>query len=117
MDMSSQHRIAHRMARILEKFPLLAHVARLIFRWLQARYTAGVIGVVYNDSGQILLVEHAFHPKNAWGLPGGWLGHLESPSTALKRELIEELGLELDFIHIKWQNIKYPRGHATRQWK
>ena len=42
--------------------------------------------------GQVLLVEHVFHPYAPWGLPGGWIDRNESPSqTAVIRELQEEL--------------------------
>jgi ADP-ribose pyrophosphatase YjhB (NUDIX family) len=68
---------------------------RYVFRISQARFTAGVVGVVLNDSGQILVVEHRFHPEMPWGLPGGWLNAGESPANALRRELQEETNLSL----------------------
>jgi ADP-ribose pyrophosphatase YjhB (NUDIX family) len=61
----------------------------------QARYTAGVVGVIFNQVGKILVVEHVFHPNWSWGLPGGWLGRGEDPAAALGRELREETGIHI----------------------
>jgi ADP-ribose pyrophosphatase YjhB (NUDIX family) len=51
------------------------------------------MGAIYNDQGQVLLVEHVFRIPCAWGLPGGWVERGESPLHALQREIIEELNL------------------------
>jgi ADP-ribose pyrophosphatase YjhB (NUDIX family) len=59
----------------------------------QPKFTAGVVGVVFNAQGQVLLVEHVFHPYAPWGLPGGWIDRNESPSQTAIRELKEELQL------------------------
>jgi ADP-ribose pyrophosphatase YjhB (NUDIX family) len=54
-----------------------------------------VVGAVFNDAGQILLVEHVFRPDFPWGLPGGWVEVGESPAEAVQRELEEELNLQI----------------------
>jgi ADP-ribose pyrophosphatase YjhB (NUDIX family) len=87
--------VKHRVARALKRAPWLADVIRTVYRWRQTRFTAGVVGVVLNDGGQILLVEHVFHPSEPWGLPGGWLEGDESPVDCLRRELREEAGIEV----------------------
>jgi len=56
----------------------------------------GVMAAVFNDNGQVLLVEHVFRPDYPWGLPGGWIERGESPAGALQRELEEELNLTVD---------------------
>jgi ADP-ribose pyrophosphatase YjhB (NUDIX family) len=66
--------------------------------FLSARFTAGVVGVVLNEEGRILLVEHVFHPRHPWGLPGGWLKAGERPEKALAREINEETGLQVDIL-------------------
>lgn len=66
-----------------------------LLRPTHARFTAGVVGVVQNEAGAVLLVEHVFHAPDAWGLPGGWIDRHETPQEALKREMREELGLEV----------------------
>lgn len=74
--------------------PRLGHTALALFRLFQVRVTAGVVGVIVNPRGEILIVEHVFHPTYPWGLPGGWLGVGESPAECLKREVREETGIE-----------------------
>jgi 8-oxo-dGTP pyrophosphatase MutT (NUDIX family) len=87
-----------RLAQVFKKIPLLTDAMHLVLFLTQPRFTAGVIGVVYNDNDEVLVVEHAFHPRHAWGLPGGWLAPGESPPLGLKRELKEELGLDAEII-------------------
>lgn len=71
-----------------------------MFRGLQARYTVGVVAVVIDSRGRVLIVEHVLHPRHPWGLPGGWIGHNEDPSAAVTRELREELQLAADAVNI-----------------
>ena len=66
-----------------------------VIRCLSPRFTAGVVGVILNDIGEILLVEHAFHPQYPWGLPGGWMDRKESPAATLEREIQEEMGMTI----------------------
>lgn len=82
-----------RIARFMKRFPLVFKLLWTAYRWKQSRFTAGVVGVVLNDAGSILLVEHVYHPKYPWGLPGGWLSHQDTPVSGLKRELQEEVGI------------------------
>jgi 8-oxo-dGTP diphosphatase len=51
-------------------------------------------GALYTDAaGRILLVNPTY--KDLWEIPGGYLQSGETPSEALRRELIEELGVPL----------------------
>lgn len=112
-----------RVATLVRRAPWIVYVARVVWRIRQARFTAGVVGVVFNASGQILLVEHVFHPHHPWGLPGGWVDHYEDPADALRRELCEELELDIevgpvllvkvDFgSHIDLAYLCYPSGEV-----
>ncbi len=84
------------VATIIRRAPWLAYAGRRLWRIRQPRFTAGVVGVVFNHSGQILLVEHVFHPHFPWGLPGGWIDRHEDPASTIQRELREELELEVE---------------------
>ena len=72
----------------------------MIFRGFQCRYTVGVAAVILDSSERILLVEHAYHPRYPWGLPGGWIDHDEEPRLAISRELKEELQIDAGDIRI-----------------
>jgi 8-oxo-dGTP diphosphatase len=56
--------------------------------------TAGV--VIIDARGRVLLLKHRFRPGMGWGIPGGFLETGEQPAEALRRELREEVGLEVE---------------------
>jgi 8-oxo-dGTP diphosphatase len=55
--------------------------------------TAG--GIIWDANGRVLLLKHRFRPGSGWGLPGGFIEEGEQPEEALRRELREEIGLEV----------------------
>jgi len=64
-------------------------------RFAMARFIATVACVVEDDDGRILLLKHRFRAGSGWGVPGGFLNAGEHPEAGLRRELREEVGLEL----------------------
>ena len=56
--------------------------------------TAGAI--LTDGHGRVLLLKHRFRPGSGWGLPGGFIEHGEQPEEGLRRELREEIGLEVE---------------------
>ena len=48
-------------------------------------------GIIWHE-GRLLLVSHN---KNTWYTPGGWLDDFETLDSTCKRELYEELGVEV----------------------
>jgi nucleoside triphosphatase len=59
------------------------------------RYPEPVVGpIIYNDQGEILLIKN---PKfgDFWTIPGGHVELDESAEEALKREIMEETGLDI----------------------
>jgi ADP-ribose pyrophosphatase YjhB (NUDIX family) len=64
--------------------------------WLVRRpYTRGVKCLV-RDGERVLFVRHTYGDREAWELPGGILGRDEAPDAAVRREMHEELGVELE---------------------
>lgn len=61
---------------------------------LPARQPIGVLAVVLDPQGRVLLLDHLTRADHPLGLPGGWLARAERPEDGLRRELREELGLE-----------------------
>jgi 8-oxo-dGTP pyrophosphatase MutT (NUDIX family) len=47
------------------------------------------------DGGRILFVRHTYGDRRVWELPGGGLRRGEEPAAAVRREMREELGIEL----------------------
>ena len=70
-------------------------VRRRVVRLGQQRFTVTAGALVFDDEDRILLLEHVFRPDSRWGIPGGFLSKGEQPEVALRRELREEVALEL----------------------
>ena len=73
---------------------------RWSMRLAHTRFTVTAGALIFNDAGQILLLKHRFRAGTGWGLPGGFLEAGEQPLDALRRELREELGLEVEDVEI-----------------
>lgn len=69
--------------------------------WLtQPRFTVTAGAVVQDESGRVLLLRHTLRRGSGWGIPGGFLAAGEQPEEAVRRELREETGLELDRVEL-----------------
>ena len=58
-----------------------------------------VRGAVFNGEGRVLLVREVLD-AGRWTLPGGWCDVLDSPASAVEREVLEEAGLAVTAIHL-----------------
>jgi ADP-ribose pyrophosphatase YjhB (NUDIX family) len=85
-----------RVASLMRRFRPLVWMLRLATRVLGPRQPVGAVGAIFNDAGQVLLVEHVFRTDFPWGLPGGWIERGEDPENAVKREVAEELHLDIE---------------------
>ena len=106
------HHGLHRVSlKIWRLFP--ARLAGFLKGLLSTSWTVGAVAVMVdadNGSPQVLLVEHSYRTRGAWGLPGGALeANLGNPleprgedspddvlESTLKREVYEELGIEIE---------------------
>ena len=75
-------------------------VRRSIVRATEPHFTVAMAAVVRDEEGRILLLEHVFRPGSGWGLPGGFLAKRERLEDGIRRELREEVGLELDGLEL-----------------
>ena len=63
--------------------------------WASSKVTA--CAIVTDDEGRALLARRAGEPfRGYWDLPGGFLDEGEHPLDGLRRELLEETGLEIE---------------------
>ena len=96
------------ISRIWRSMP--AQVRRWSIRATNTLFTVTAGAIIFNDSGQVLLLKHRFRAGSGWGLPGGFLKTGEQPLDALRRELREEIGLEVESVEIfAARSFKKPR--------
>ncbi len=88
--------LLRRIRTIAAEFPPLRWCVRSVARIVAPKNRVGAVGVVFDDRGRVLIVEHAFRTDFPWGLPGGWVERGEHPANTVARELREELKLEVD---------------------
>lgn len=117
------------LAHLIEQHPSFHRVSLSVWRLFPPRlagflkgqlarnWLVGAVAVLVDDSAhpaEVLIVEHSYRRKGAWGLPGGALesidgdpkspGHAPSPDdvieTTLRREVLEELGIEIEVIRL-----------------
>ena len=68
---------------------------RLAVRWATPNFTVGAIGLITDREQRLLLVRTTY--RQGWLPTGGFLGRREEPVEALRREVEEELGLQMGF--------------------
>jgi 8-oxo-dGTP pyrophosphatase MutT (NUDIX family) len=75
------------------KNPLLIAADRLRHVWwfVVRPRSLGVLALVVDQHGHVLLVEHTY--RRGWYLPGGGVHRKEGLAEALRRELREEVGV------------------------
>lgn len=79
---------------------LPATMRRHLSRIGQRRFTVTVAAMLFDDHERILLLEHVFRADEGWGVPGGFINRAENPETALRREMREEIGVEIEDVKI-----------------
>lgn len=86
------------LTTLYDIFPasLLNRAARL----LQPHFTVTVAALVIDGTGRVLLLKHNFRGGDGWGIPGGFLAKDEQPEDGLRRELREEIGLEIKAVRL-----------------
>jgi 8-oxo-dGTP pyrophosphatase MutT (NUDIX family) len=110
------HRDLHRAAlRLWRLFP--PRLAGFLKGRFARNWVVGAVAVMIDDQvvpPQVLLVQHSYRPRGAWGLPGGSLESIPgdpaiprqdaSPDDVLeqtlRREIWEELGIEIEAIKL-----------------
>jgi ADP-ribose pyrophosphatase YjhB (NUDIX family) len=73
---------------------------RLTMRLSHPRFAVTAGAIITDSDGRVLLLKHRFRPGTGWGMPGGFIEAGEQAEAALRRELHEEVGLELGKIKL-----------------
>ena len=77
---------------------------------MERHFTASVY--VIHQSNVLLL----FHPKlNKWLPPGGHLENHETPPEAARREVLEETGLDIEFLQDHSLDVDYPNAKSIER--
>lgn len=71
-----------------------------LVRASQTKFTVSAGVVVTNGEGKVLLLDHVLRPGSGWGIPGGFIEANEQPEDAVRRELCEEINLEIEDIKL-----------------
>ncbi|WP_151526353.1 NUDIX hydrolase [Serinicoccus kebangsaanensis] len=66
---------------------------RAVVRTVAPSYTVGAVCVIEHEREFLVLWQPH---RRGWSLPGGLLGRAEEPSDAVRREVAEEVGLDID---------------------
>jgi len=94
--------------------PALRRLYQPLMR-LSRGQTLGANCALIDSSGQVLLVRHSYVP--GWSFPGGGVERGETVMRALKRELAEEVGVELEAaprLHGVFANFElFPGDHVA----
>ena len=83
---------------LLVGYKRLPQVARtFLIRRATPSFHVGALCVVERADGHMLLVRQSYR-RDGWGFPGGLLRRREEPAVAARRELREELGIDVDLV-------------------
>ena len=88
--------LKRRLANWLQRMLLMRWILAWGLRFWVPRHSVGAVGVIFDEAGRVLLVEHVFRTHCPWGLPGGWIEPYEHPAEAVRREIEEELKLKVE---------------------
>jgi 8-oxo-dGTP diphosphatase len=73
---------------------------RWTMRLSNARFAVTAGAIITDNRGRVLLLKHRFRPGTGWGMPGGFMEEGEQPDEAVRRELREEVGLEVETLEL-----------------
>lgn len=69
--------------------------------WVHYHNSRPTVSALIIQNGKILLSQRADEPfKNKWDIPGGYMEEKETPEDALRREIKEELRVEIKNIRL-----------------
>ena len=82
------------LLRLLGRLP--TSMRRVLVRLVSPSFTVGAICLIERADRRVLLVRQVYRAK--WGVPGGLLERHEDAATAARREILEEVGLQIELV-------------------
>jgi ADP-ribose pyrophosphatase YjhB (NUDIX family) len=82
------------LLRLYRRLPRRAR--RGVVRRVAPTFTVGATCLIERADGRVLLIRQSY--RNHWGLPGGLLQRREHPAAAARREIREEVGLDITLV-------------------
>jgi len=111
--LAGRERLYRGLLRLWCAAPLPERLRGFILWCANQRFLIGVVGLLWDDEGRLLLARHSYLPAPGWSLPGGWLAADESFEEGVARELAEELGMAVEVGPlVAWTRQRTPR-HFT----
>ncbi|MDI2090647.1 RNA pyrophosphohydrolase [Commensalibacter oyaizuii] len=84
-------------------------------------YRRNVAAVIFNPQGKIFIaLRHDLAHEDIWSFPQGGVDHGETPETAIKRELLEEIGtdqIEIIDEYPQWLSYDFPTHIINNSFK
>jgi 8-oxo-dGTP pyrophosphatase MutT (NUDIX family) len=91
---SWRHELQRRALLVYGRIP--ERWRRRIIHVVAPSFTVGAICVIERPDGHVLLVRQVYRTR--WGLPGGLMQRREEPAAAARREVREEVNLEVELL-------------------
>jgi 8-oxo-dGTP diphosphatase len=88
------------LTRIYGGLPLTRRMRTALIWWLSPKFVVGVVGLVRDEEGHILLLKHTYRRQHPWGLPGGGLRPGETLEDCIEREISEETGMRVEVLRM-----------------
>jgi 8-oxo-dGTP pyrophosphatase MutT (NUDIX family) len=79
------------LLRVYRRLPSRAR--RSVVRRMSPTFSVGAVCVIERADGRVLLIRQSY--RTHWGLPGGLLQRREHPTDAARREIREEVGIDV----------------------
>jgi ADP-ribose pyrophosphatase YjhB (NUDIX family) len=89
-----KERLHGALLRLFRRLPSRLRVAAV--HAVSPSYTVGAMCAIRRDDGALLLVRHSYRPR--WGIPGGLCRAREAPESGARREVREEVGLDVELV-------------------
>ena len=94
MPAALRPRLQSALLGLYRRLPLSGRL--LVVRTLTPSFHVGALCVIERADGALLLLRQSYRRQEAWGFPGGLLKRGEEPADAVRREIREELGVEVE---------------------